>query len=97
MFGDDSHRRHYETRDMSRDALHMPSFVGRGIKVMREEFGWSQAKFGVVIRPEEFDSKAGGSICELGLHDPPLATSRLIATALDVPVTYRYCENDNTA
>ena len=62
MFGDDSYRRYYETRDMSRYALHIPSFVGRRVEALREEFGWSQAMVGVAIGPEEFGSKAVGSI-----------------------------------
>ena len=95
MFGDDSYRRYYETRDISRDVLHMPSFVGRRIEALREEFGWSQAMVGVATGLELFGSKTVGSICKLVLHKPRLSTSRLIATAFDLLLTYRYCEDDN--
>jgi transcriptional regulator with XRE-family HTH domain len=34
---------------------------------------------------------------ELGVHEPPLPTVRLIAEVLDVPLSYLYCEDDRIA
>ncbi|TAH10064.1 MAG: XRE family transcriptional regulator [Curvibacter sp.] len=34
---------------------------------------------------------------ELGVHEPPLPTARLIAHAMGAPLTYLYCEDDKVA
>ncbi len=34
---------------------------------------------------------------ELGTHEPPVATERLIAKALRVPLAYFYCDEDDVA
>lgn len=34
---------------------------------------------------------------ELGVHEPPTPTAKLIADALGVPLMYLYCEDDNLA
>lgn len=34
---------------------------------------------------------------ELGVHEPPVPTARLIADALGVPLAYMYCEDDKVA
>ena len=73
------------------------SVVGRRIKARREELGWSQEKLGVEIGIDESSSRARISRYELGVHEPPLPTTRLIADALDVPLTYLHCEEDNIA
>lgn len=82
---------------MSRVISHSPSVVGRRIKALREEYGWSQERVGVEIGIDESSSRARISRYELGVHEPPLPTARLIAKALDVPLTYLYCEDDNIA
>ncbi|HQC45757.1 MAG TPA: helix-turn-helix transcriptional regulator [Myxococcota bacterium] len=82
---------------MSRGTSHSPSVVGRRIKALREEFGWSQEQVGVEIGIDESSSRARISRYELGVHEPPLPTARLIAKALDVPLTYLYCEDDSIA
>lgn len=64
---------------------------------MREELGWSQEKVGVEIGIDESSSRARISRYELGVHEPPIPTARLIAAALDVPLTYLYCEDDKVA
>ncbi len=82
---------------MSFDASVPPSVVGRRIKALREEIGWSQEKIGVAIGIDESSSRARISRYELGVHEPPLPTARLIAKVLDVPLAYLYCEDDNIA
>ena len=76
---------------------HSSSIVGRRIKELREDLGWSQEKIGVAIGIDEPSSRARISRYELGVHEPPLPTARLIAHAMGVPLTYLYCEDDNLA
>jgi transcriptional regulator with XRE-family HTH domain len=76
---------------------HSTSIVGRRIKELREDLGWSQEKIGVAIGIDESSSRARISRYELGVHEPPVPTARLIAHALGVPLTYLYCEDDKVA
>lgn len=71
--------------------------VGRRIRQLREELGWSQEKVGVSIGIDESSARARISRYELGVHEPPLPTVRLIAEALGVPLIYLYCEDDSVA
>ena len=82
---------------MSRTASQHTSVVGRRMKEMREALGWSQEKVGVAIGIDESSSRARISRYELGVHEPPIPTARLIAEALSVPLTYLYCEDDHVA
>ena len=67
------------------------------MKALREESGWSQEKVGVAIGIDESSSRARISRYELGVHEPPLPTARLIANAMGAPLTYLYCEDDKVA
>ena len=69
----------------------------QSIKELREDLGWSQEKIGVAIGIDESSSRARISRYELGVHEPPVPTARLIADAMDVPLTYLYCEDDSIA
>lgn len=71
--------------------------VGRRMRSRREELGWSQEKVGVLIGIDESSSRARISRYELGVHEPPVATARLIAEAFKVPLAYLFCEDDPTA
>lgn len=82
---------------MSRIASRSTSIVGKRIKDLREELGFSQEKVGVAIGIDESSSRARISRYELGVHEPPLPTARRIAEALGAPLTYLYCEDDNIA
>ncbi len=73
------------------------SIVGRRIKELREQLGWSQEKIGVAIGIDESSSRARISRYELGVHEPPVPTARAIADALGVPLAYLYCEEDKVA
>ncbi len=76
---------------------HPQNITGRRIRALREEFGWSQEKLGVAIGIDESSARARISRYELGVHEPPLPTIRLIADALSVPLAYLYCEDDQVA
>ena len=82
---------------MARDESRSISIVGRRIKGLREELGWSQEKIGVAIGIEESSARARVSRYELGVHEPPLPTARLIAHAMGAPLSYLYCEDDKVA
>lgn len=73
------------------------NITGRRIRALREELGWSQEKLGVAIGIDESSARARISRYELGVHEPPLPTIRLIADALNVPLSYLYCEDDRIA
>ncbi len=73
------------------------SIVGRRIKELREELGWSQEKIGVEIGIDESSSRARISRYELGVHEPAVPTSRLIAKALGAPLAQLYREDDKVA
>lgn len=83
---------------MSRAKPHQtPTVVGRRIRLLREELGWSQEKVGVAIGIDESSARARISRYELGVHEPPLPTVKLIAEAMGVPLIYLYCEDDPVA
>ena len=71
--------------------------VGSRMRARREELRWSQEKVGVLIGIDESSSRARISRYELGVHEPPVATARLIAEALKVPLAYLFCEDDSVA
>lgn len=71
--------------------------VGRRMRSRREELGLSQEKVGVLIGLDESSSRARISRYELGVHEPPVETARLIAEALRVPLPYLYCDDDDVA
>jgi len=49
---------------MSRGTSHSPSVVGRRIKALREEFGWSQEQVGVEIGIDESSEPVRNFVCE---------------------------------
>lgn len=83
---------------MSRAKQTFPqNITGRRIRALREDLGWSQEKLGVAIGIDESSARARISRYELGVHEPPLPTVRLIADVLQVPLSYLYCEDDRIA
>lgn len=83
---------------MSRTKQPSPqNITGRKIRALREELGWSQEKLGVAIGIDESSARARISRYELGVHEPPLPTVRLIAEALGAPLPYLFCEDDKLA
>ena len=81
----------------SKENLDPSTVVGRRIRARRKELGWSQEKVGVLIGIDESSSRARISRYERGVHEPPVATARLIAKALGVSLPFLYCEEDAIA
>ncbi|MBB6562505.1 transcriptional regulator with XRE-family HTH domain [Acidovorax soli] len=73
------------------------TIVGRRMRARREGLGWPQERVGVAIGIEESTARVRISRYEGGVHEPPVATARLIADALGVPLAHLYCEQDNIA
>ena len=76
---------------------HPQNITGRRIRALREDLGWSQEKLGVAIGIDESSARARISRYELGVHEPPLPTVRLIAEALHAPLMTLYCDDDLVA
>lgn len=87
----------HDTRDMSSASSPTSTVLGRHIRSLREELGWSQEKVGVEIGLDESSSRARISRYELGTHEPPVKTARMIAKALGVSLAYLYCDEEEIA
>jgi transcriptional regulator with XRE-family HTH domain len=59
--------------------------------------GIPQDKLGVQIGLDEGSSSARISRYETGEHEPPYTTAQSLAQALNVPVAYLYCDDDQLA
>lgn len=59
--------------------------------------GIAQDRLGVMIGLDEGSASARMSRYESGIHEPPYAVVQKIATALQVPVPYLFCEDDDLA
>jgi transcriptional regulator with XRE-family HTH domain len=67
------------------------------MRAARERLGLPQDRLGVMIGIDEGSASARMSRYETGVHEPPVAISRLIALALRVPLAYLYCDDDDLA
>jgi transcriptional regulator with XRE-family HTH domain len=77
---------------------HQPiSIVGRRMRERREALGLAQEKVGVAIGLDESSARARISRYELGVHEPPFATVKVLASVLKVPLPYFYCEEQDMA
>jgi len=56
-----------------------------------------QDRLGVAIGLDETTSSARISRYETGVHEPPIATARLLAIELGVPLAFLYCDDDDLA
>lgn len=82
---------------MQDDKKHPISIVGRRMRERREALGLAQEKVGVAIGLDESSARARISRYELGVHEPPFATVKLLANALEAPPHYMYCEDESMA
>lgn len=67
---------------------------GVRLRQARQKLGLPQDKLGVLIGIDEHSASARMSRYENGVHEPPIATARLLAAALKVPLAYLYCDDD---
>jgi transcriptional regulator with XRE-family HTH domain len=70
------------------------TIFGRRLRARRLTLGYSQEALGVAIGIDESSSRGRISRYELGINEPAIAISRLLAKALEVPVGYFYCDDD---
>lgn len=73
------------------------SLFGRRLREARIRAGVAQDRLGVMIGMDEGSSSARMSRYETGTHEPPFTLSEKIAAALNVPVAYLYCDDDQMA
>ena len=79
------------------NATNGANVFGARLRHVRERLGMAQEKLGVQIGIDESASRARISRYETGIHEPPIGTARLLAQALNVPLAYLYCDDDEIA
>lgn len=73
------------------------TLFGRRLREARLEFGIPQDKLGVMIGLDESCSSARMSRYESGVHEPAFKTIEKIASTLNLPTAYFFCEDDRLA
>lgn len=81
----------------TRDERAQASVFGRRLRQARKWAGLPQDRLGVAIGLDESTSSARISRYETGVHEPPIATARLLALELGVPLAFLYCDDDDLA
>ena len=71
--------------------------LGRRLRQARKWAALPQDRLGVAIGLDETTSSARISRYETGVHEPPIATARLLALELGVPLAFLYCDDDDLA
>lgn len=82
---------------MSGTSRSTSSIVGRRLRERREALGLAQEKVGVAIGLDESSARARISRYELGVHEPPYETVKLLAEVLQATAPYFYCEQEDIA
>ncbi|MCH1924163.1 helix-turn-helix domain-containing protein [Shewanella sp. C32] len=67
------------------------------LKQARKRAGITQKHLGVMIGMEESSASGRMNHYEKGRHVPDISTLRKLATALEVPMSYFFCEDDLSA
>ncbi len=70
------------------------NILAKRLRQARESVGIPQDKLGVLIGLDEGCASARISRYESGTHQPPLKTAQLLASKLEVPTAYLFCEDD---
>lgn len=81
---------------MAKQPIHNQVF-GRRLREARLRLGIAQDKLGVMIGLDESCSSARISRYESGVHEPAFLTAQHLASVLNVPVAYFYCDDDTLA
>jgi len=68
--------------------------LAKRIKEGRQELGLSQFELGVLAKIDEATAKSRISHYETGFNVPTLKTIEQLAIALNVPVSWFFCEDD---
>lgn len=71
--------------------------VGTRLREARQRSGLSQKGLGILAGIDEFTASARINQYERDKHVPDFSTSRRLAEALGIPVTYLYCDDDRLA
>ncbi|MCF6188905.1 MAG: helix-turn-helix domain-containing protein [Cocleimonas sp.] len=71
--------------------------IGRRLKSARIVKGISQKQLGILAGIDEFSASPRINQYERGKHVPDFATSKRLAKALSIPVTYLYADDDELA
>lgn len=69
------------------------SIFGRRLREARIKLGVPQDRLGVLAGLEESSSSARMSRYESGVHQPSLQFASAVASALNVPLAYLYCDD----
>ena len=67
------------------------------LKAARTKAGLSQRQLGILSGIDEFAASARMNQYERGKHLPDLDTAKRMADALEVPMAYLYCPEDELA
>ena len=81
----------------NRDERNEATIFGRRLRQARKWAGLPQDRLGVAIGLDETTSSARISRYETGVHEPPIATARLLAAELGVPLAFLYCDDEDLA
>lgn len=73
------------------------SIFGLRLRAARERSGLAQDRLGVLIGLDESCSSARISRYETGAHEPPFEIAKNLAAALNIPVAYFYCPQNELA
>lgn len=73
------------------------SSLGERLRLRRKLLNLSQEAVGVSIGLDESCSRVRISRYEAGIHEPNMATVKMLANALQVPAPYLYCERNSIA
>ena len=82
-----------KNREVPADA----TIFGRRLRQARKWAGLPQDRLGVAIGLDETTSSARISRYETGVHEPPIATARLLAAELGGPLAFLYCDDEDLA
>jgi len=73
------------------------SLFGLRLRAARESAKLPQDRLGVLIGLDESCASARISRYETGVHQPPYTLAQKLASALNIPTAYLYCEDENLA
>ena len=74
-----------------------PSIVAKRLKEARQKAGLSQKQLGIDAGIDPFSASARINQYERGKHMPDLLTLTRLATVMQVPVPYLYCQDADLA